>query len=223
MTVPTTGASTSISPRNAKRIEAFFKKVDSETTGLIFAIDATASRQQTWDMAAKIMSELFRVAADGPEVQLIFYRGESECVASRWLPNAGALSAVTSRVMCRAGPTQIGRVLAHVEKEDQRRKVAAVVFVGDAVEEPPSELYTAARRLRDVPIFMLQEGDDRAVAGVYSEVASITKGASCRFDAGAAARLADLLKAVVAFATGGRQALANQKTEAARLLLSQMK
>ena len=109
------------------------------------------------------------------------------------------------------------------QKEDQRQKIAAVILISDSCEEKPNDLYAAARKLNGVPVFMFQEGDNEEVAGIYAKIASITKGASCRFDAGAAARLADLLKAVVAFATGGRQALANQNTDAARLLLAKLK
>jgi hypothetical protein len=113
--------------------------------------------------------------------------------------------------------------LAHVEKQDQRNKVAGCILISDACEESPSELYVAARRLNGVPLFAFQEGSDEAVSNIYGRLASVTGGAACRFDAGSAARLADLLKAVVAFATGGRKALADQKTEAARLLLTQLK
>ena len=70
---------------------------------------------------------------------------------------------------------------------------------------------------------MFQEGADDRVARIYAEIANITGGASCKFDAGAAQRLADLLKAVAAFATGGVKALAAQQTEAATLLLTQVK
>ena len=55
------------------------------------------------------------------------------------------------------------------------------------------------------------------------EIARHHRGRAGRFDAALQQRLADLLKAVVAFATGGRKALADQNTEAARLLLTQMK
>jgi hypothetical protein len=44
-----------------------------------------------------------------------------------------------------------------------------------------------------------------------------------QLDAGAAQRLADLLKAVAAFAAGGAKALANQNTEAAQLLLTKVR
>ena len=50
-------------------------------------------------------------------------------------------------IMCRAGLTKIGRVLAHARKENERQKVNAVVLVSDACEETPSELCAEARQL----------------------------------------------------------------------------
>ena len=157
------------------------------------------------------------------EMQLIFFRGTNECTAWKWVSSAAELSRIMSKILCRSGYTQIERSLRHVAKEHQRQAVAAVIVVSDSLEEEPSKVYAAARELGGVPVFMFQEGDDAAVAGVYAKIASITKGASCQFDSGSAARLADLLKAVVAFATGGRAALSNQNTAASKLLLSQMK
>jgi hypothetical protein len=205
-------------------LDALFDALDPPKARVIFAIDATASRQPTWDLAAKLTSEMFRAAtaAGGLELQLIYFRGERECTASRWLSDARVLTAAMSGVMCRSGMTQIGRVLEHARRENERQKIAAVILVSDACEEIPETLYCGARRL-GVPIFMFQEGADEEVAAIYRTIATVTGGASCQFDAGAAARLADLLKAVVAFATGGRKALANQNTEAARMLLTQMR
>lgn len=216
--VATSDASTTAVPAH---LEQLFEKLDPVRPRLIFAIDATASRQPAWDMATKLTSEMFRAAAGngGLEMQLVFYRGERECVASRWMTGVAAMS----RVMCAGGLTQIRRVLAHVEKENQRQKIAAAVFIGDTCEETPAELYTAAAKLKDVPVFMFLEGHDEEAAAIYRKIASATGGAYSRFDAGAAARLAGLLKAVAAFASGGRKALADQKTEAARLLLTQLK
>src|SRR5262249_44750249 len=66
--------------------------------------------------------------------------------------------------------------------------------------------------LRDVLIKngVFQEGDDPEVTKIFAEIARLTGGATAKFNAGAAQRLADLLKAVVAFATGGMKALAAQ-------------
>jgi hypothetical protein len=206
-------------------LEALLEKLDPTKVRLIFAVDATASRQPTWDMAAKLTAEMFRAAAAGSggiELQLVFYRGERECVSSRWMPDAASISKAMSHVMCAAGTTQINRVLTHVAKEDARQKVAAAVLIGDACEETPSVLYAAARKLR-TPVFAFLEGNDESAAVAFTKIASLTGGAFGRFDAGAAARLGDFLRAVTAYAVGGRQALADQGTAAARLLLTQLK
>jgi hypothetical protein len=48
-------------------------------------------------------------------------------------------------------------------------------------------------------------------------------GAYARFDAGVAAKLRDLLQAVAAYVVGGERALADLRTDSARLLLTQIK
>jgi hypothetical protein len=210
--------------RPVKPVEAFLARIDPSRGRLIFALDAAASRQPTWDAAARLQGQMFEAVAaiGGLDVQLVYYRGLYECVASRWLADARSLTDAMCKVMCASGPTQIGRVLAHARKENQRQKVNALILVGDACEEVPTELYRPAREL-DVPVFLFQEGAADQVAGIYAEIARITGGASCAFDTGAAQRLADLLRAVAAFAAGGRKALASQNTEAARLLLTQIR
>jgi hypothetical protein len=208
-----------------EHLDAFFARVDPVRGRLIFAIDATASRQPTWDTAAKLTSQLFDAAAatGGIDIQLVYYRGAGECVASRWLSDAKSLASIMSGVMCRAGETQIKKVLSHACKENQRQKVDALVLISDACEELLTELYGQARELGSVPVFLFQEGDDKRVAEIYAAIAAISGGAVAKFDTGAAQRLADLLKAVAAFAAGGIKALAAQKTEAATLLIGQLK
>ena len=52
---------------------------------LIFALDATMSRQPTWDIACKLQGEMFETARalGGLDVQLVYFRGFGECRASR--------------------------------------------------------------------------------------------------------------------------------------------
>jgi hypothetical protein len=204
------------------RLEKFFAKVAPVRGRLMFGLDATASRQPTWDLATKLQAEMFTVAT-GLDVSLVHYRGVEEFAASPWLHDSRALAGHMSRIMCRSGPTQIRRVLAHTREEHQREKVNALIVVSDACEEPPGSLYDAARALGDVPVFMFQEGNDSGVNAIYGEIARITGGALAGFDVGAASRLADLLKAVAAYASGGMKALEAQGTEAATLLLTQVK
>jgi hypothetical protein len=211
-------------PATRKHLENFFARVDPSRGRIIFALDATASRQPTWDSAAQLQAEMLTTVASigGLDVQLVYYRGPNECVASRWLSDARALATIMSKIVCSAGHTQIGKVLRHIAKENQREKVDAAILVSDACEEIPADLYAEARELT-VPVFMFQEGDNERIAQIYTEVANITRGASCGFDAGAAQSLADSLKAVAAFAVGGMKALAAQKTQAAALLLTRLK
>jgi hypothetical protein len=84
------------------------------------------------------------------------------------------------------------------------------------------DLVERARAL-PIPLFIFQEGNDEAVAALFRELAQIMHGAYATFDLSAPQRLADLLRAVGTFAFGGIAALINQQTDAARLLLSQMK
>jgi hypothetical protein len=122
----------------------------------------------------------------------------------------------------RAGPTQIRRVLAHAGRQNQDQKINALILISDACEETPSLLFAEAAELR-VPVFLFQEGADPDVADVYGEIARITHGAHVTFYAGSAQRLGELLRAIAAFAVGGLKTLAAQNTQAAQLLLGQIK
>src|SRR6266487_1225767 len=191
----------------------------SETTPrLIFALDSTASRQPTWDTACQLQAEMFRTVPAGLEVQLVYYRRLNECRASRWVSSGERLAQLMSRIDCRSGATQIGRVLAHAGREAKKAKVRAVVFIGDAMEKKIDELAVAAGPLRllGVPVFMFQESNDHDVATAFREIARLTRGAYCRFDAGAADQLAKLLRAVAVYAAGGVKALSG-RTDAATM------
>jgi hypothetical protein len=217
-------AKTSTSVPTNPHLEEFFSRVDPARARLIFAVDATASRQPTWDTAAHLQSQMFATVAaiGGLDVQLVYYRGHEECTKSRWLSDPKALAAAMTSVDCRAGHTQIKKVLAHARKENAREKVAALILVSDACEELPSDLYAEASEL-GVPVFAFQEGDSEGVAEIYQKIARMTDGAFCQFDSDAAQRLADLLKAVAAFAAGGVKALAAQQSAPAKLLLTQIR
>lgn len=196
---------------------------------LIFALDATMSRQPTWDMAQHLQSRMFQAAADsgGLDVQLVFFRGMGECRASRFVSGGEGLAALMRKIEVRGGKTQIRKVLSHAAQEAARARVAALVYVGDAAEENADELCARAGQLalHGVKAFMFQEGADPAASRVFREIARLTGGAWSAFDAGAAERLGQLLRAAAAYASGGRAALErNAAVNAeARLLLAQMR
>jgi hypothetical protein len=200
------------------------KQATASCARLVFALDATASREPTWDLACSLQSQMFSEAATigGLSIQLAFYRG-IECKASKWVGNPHQLAQLMRGIRCEAGKTQIGKILHHVRTEHSKAPIAALVFVGDAFEENNrDEIVTEARAL-GIPVFMFQEGRAPVVETVFREIARATGGAYCRFDDGAGRQLAELLRAVAAFAVGGRATLEGRKDSASKLLLEQMR
>jgi hypothetical protein len=194
---------------------------------LLFAIDATASRQPTWDSACQQQQAMFREAARiaSLRVQLCYYRGFNEFFASDWLDSTEQLGRLMGRVYCQGGHTQIARLLRHAQAEHSRDSVRAMVFIGDAVEENPDTLCNLAGQcgLRSLPLFMFQEGQDPAVERCFRQMSRVSRGAYAHFDQDSAGTLASLLGAVASFAAGGRRALENQGGESAKLLLEQLR
>lgn len=210
--LPTKKSSTS-------EVEAFLKKVVSTPTTtapgecgrLIFALDATASRQPTWDRAAQIQGEMFSETANlgGLEVQLAFYRGFGEFRVGPWLSESSEMLRMMSSVYCMAGETQIRKVLSHAINDTKKKRVNALVFVGDCVEEDIDRLGALAGELGllGVPAFMFHEGMEPVAEYAFKEIARLTNGACCRFDASSPNVLKELLSAVAVYAAGGRAAL----------------
>jgi hypothetical protein len=194
---------------------------------LIFALDATMSRQPTWDTACKLQAEMFEEAGKigGLDVQLIYFRGFNECRASKWVSDARAMRDLMTAIDCRGGHTQIGKVLSHARKEAGRQKVGVLVFVGDALEEPIDRLAAIAGELGllGLRIFIFQEGRDPNVERGFREIARLSGGAYAHFDLNAAGELAQLLRAAAVYAAGGLKALAKSAGAGSRLLLEQMR
>jgi hypothetical protein len=196
---------------------------------LVFALDATMSRQPTWDMACALQADMFREAQalGSLDIRLVYYRGLNECRASGWISDSAQLAKLMSKIDCRGGNTQIGRVLSEARREAVASAVRAVVFVGDAMEEPIDQLCVKAGELGllKVPVFMFQEGRDEVAEPAFREIARLTGGAWCRFDPGAAAQLRELLRAAAAYAAGGREALQrlSKAGGGAATLIGQMK
>ena len=226
--------------QEAQGVEYFLKTVKEtplrkpSPTGqqgrLIFAMDATASREPTWDMACQIQSDMFMQpdCIDNLSVQLVYYRGYHECKASRWVNSARDLLKLMSAIRCRAGGTQISRVIKHAISENKERSVQAVVFVGDCLEEPLPALLELAGQLRlfNSPLFIFQEGYDQHAGQGFQKLAKVSGGVYCQFDQYSASQLSALLNAVSAYTVGGKDALKKQlkdgRMQAAQQLLEQL-
>ncbi|WP_133716492.1 VWA domain-containing protein [Methylocaldum gracile] len=200
-------------------VQAFLKKLaqtpNVKPVGrkgrLIFALDATASREPTWREACRIQAEMFDAAAalGGLEIQLCYYRGIADFEAFPWLIHAEDLRRRMADVECVGGYTQIGKVLEHALQETRKSKVDALVFVGDCMEENVDCLCKTAGELglRGVKAFLFQEGFDPTAERAFKQIAKLTQGAHCRLDAGSARQLRELLNAVAVYAAGGLKAL----------------
>lgn len=233
--VPQKQGRSAIKPRSESgEVEAFLAQARALQAGasgegrLILALDATMSRQPTWDLACSLQAEMFDAAGNPAgrlAVQLVYFRGLGECRASKFVTDTKTLKDLMVRIECRGGHTQIGKVLAHALSETARKKVNAVVFIGDAMEEEIDDLAEKAGRLGllGVPVFLFQEGADTAVESAFREIARLSKGAWFRFDRNAAATLARLLSAVALFATGGQKALAARGRPEDRLLIENLR
>lgn len=194
---------------------------------LILALDATMSRQPTWDLACTLQAQMFDAVgkAGGLDVQLVYFRGFGECRASRFVGSTDALKELMVRIDCRGGHTQIRKVLKHALKETSTQAVDALVYIGDALEEPIDDLADLAGQLglRRLPVFIFQEGHDPVAEQGFREIARLSNGAWFRFDRDSAATLARLLASIAVYATGGLTALEARGTTEDRLLIGHLK
>ena len=218
-------------------VDAFVRQVGSLPANsgnagrgrLLFGMDATASREPTWDHACSIQGEMF-VAADtlgGLDVRLAFYRGFDELKVSRWTSDGRELARLMGAVRCLAGRTQIGRLLRYAGDQRREGRLDAVVFIGDCCEEDVDRVGHEAGQLGllGLPVFVFQEGQDRVASRLFPQIAKLTRGAYCKFDRNSPDQLKRLLGAVAAYAAGGREALLKYGEEkgVAALLTNQMK
>lgn len=178
---------------------------------LIFAMDATASREPAWDQACHIQARMFAETSSlgGLEIQLCYFHGFEEFHCQPWTGDPERLLADMTSVYCRAGHTQIEKILRHAGHEARAGRVDALVYIGDCVEEDPEPLWRHAGELglRKLPVFLFHEGGDTAAGRVFREIARLSGGAYCPFDASSPQQLRDLLSAVAVYAAGGHRAL----------------
>lgn len=200
------------------KVQTLAPRGDGQGRGrLIFALDATASRQHSWDSAMNIQAEMFDATSKlgGLEVQLAYYRGFGEFKASGWEKDGKGLLRRMTAVQCLAGRTQIAKLLNHALKETDKKRVGALVFIGDSMEEDIDRLGHLAGKLglKGLPCFLFHEGADPVAQGAFQQIARLSGGACCSFDARSAKELRDLLSAVAVYAAGGRRALSDFSNE----------
>lgn len=215
---------------SASELAAFIRsarKLDPQTAGrLIFSLDATMSRQPTWDRACQIQASMFDAVGKvgGLAVQLVYFRGFGECRASKWVMDSTALRNLMTGIDCRGGQTQIAKTLKHAIKETGRERVAAMVFIGDAMEEEIDRLCHLAGELgmKGTRLFLFQEGGDRLTEQAFKQMAKLSNGVYFRLGSNSAKDLAELLGAIAVYASGGVRALEKHGGAGGRKLLAQL-
>jgi hypothetical protein len=210
---------------HSQRVTDFLAKVQTARGRIAFVIDATASREPTWDAASQLQAEMFSETArlGGLEMMIVYFRGADEVGASNSTSDARELQHFMGRIRCEGGYTKYARAFERVRQEHQKQAINAVMVIGDMIEEkPPAPIYNAVAGL-GVPCFCFQEGNDPERRPVFEKIRNLTGGAYHAFDAGSIAQLRELLQAVARFAVGGLTALADLRTDGARKLLGQMK
>ena len=164
---------------NENDVRAFLTKVATMRKSggearLIFSVEATASRQATWDVASQLQTEMFfsTQTLSRLNVQLCYFRGFGEFFSSNWQGNPEEIARIMSGIHCEAGITQLERLLRHAIKENEKQKIKCVVYIGDAMEENIDVLAQLAGQLGllNVPLFMFQERGDPVARQAFMAV-----------------------------------------------------
>jgi hypothetical protein len=203
----------------SRALERFREKraADNRTIRIGFIIDATGSREQTWETAQTIQGRMFGAVAGlgKARVRLVHFGGD-QLADHGWSADTRALARTMAAVRCRQGLTQIIPALDGFlfgEKPD------ALILVGDAFEEHPQALSNFLHLFagRRTPVFTFFEGDNDAAECAYREIAEKTGGRFARL--GDDLPLGDLCEGVALLAGGGEKALRRLGNEKARRLL----
>lgn len=209
---------------------AALPKTASGDARLIFSLDATASRQGTWDVASQLQNEMFMSTQSlgGINIQLCYFRGFGEFFSSDWQSNPDNLLRIMSGIQCQAGTTQLQRLLQHAIDENHQKKIKCLIYIGDAMEENIDLLAQQAGELglMNIPLFMFQERGDPIATAAFKELSRLSGGAYSQFDSASVSQLKDLLRAVAIYAAGGLKALQNfskGSTGSVQLLEQQLK
>ena len=189
-------------------------------TKIGFLIDATASREHTWEQAQTIQAKMFKAVSGLKAVSLrLVYFGDNRLTALGWENNPNSVARHMAAVRCHAGLTQIIEGLQSFINEGPEEKAAAIILIGDCFEENSGQAERAAILLKEkgIKLFSFIEGDDPTAQFVFRRLSEITGGKFARF--GSDLPLSDLCEGVALLASGGEKALGRLKNKNVQKLL----
>jgi len=185
-----------------------------------FLIDATASRENTWEQAQTIQAKMFRSASGLKALKLrLVYFGGNQLTKLGWNDNERSVAAHMAAVRCSAGLTQIIPGLEAFIDEKPENRAGAIILIGDCFEEDSAISTKTATLLKDkgIKVFSFIEGEDWTAHSVFKNLAAVTGGKFAKF--GDDLPLDDLCEGVALMASGGEKALTRLKNDKVRQLL----
>lgn len=175
---------------------------------LVFAVDATASREPVWRNAKKRTDALFKALPGELDVALAVHAGGRLHTFTPFTAKPGKLRDMAAGVKCQAGGTRLLDILARVLKLD---RVGVVLYIGDAFEESEATACRLADALLKQETRVVILHDCRKPPVAFAEIAERSGGALLPFDASAVDHLGELLGAVAVLAAGGVEAVAERQ------------
>ena len=180
---------------------------------LVFAVDATASREPAWAAARQVTDAVVKALPGELDVALAVHGGGRVHTFSAFTNDAATLRDRTAGITCFAGLTRLLPILAASLK---RPAVRVVVYVGDVFEEnvPRGRQIADAMGVAGIKLIVLHDTADagaRRDVEMFWDLAKRTGGCVLPFDASAPGKLRDLLGAVAVYAVGGEKLLRERR------------
>jgi len=192
---------------------------------LVFAIDATASREEAWDAAKKITDTLFCAVPDALDVALAVHGGSEVHTFTEFCADYKSLRAMAGRVHCQMGLTQLNEIMRQTISHE---RVKVLVYIGDVYEEDVNVAVELAEtlKIKGCRIVILHDGhegssDHRA----FQAIAKAGNGCVLPFNSNAIKDMRASIEAIAILASGGTKLLETKSktSQAAALLLSHIK
>jgi hypothetical protein len=182
---------------------------------LVFAVDATASREPAWAAARQVTDALFKALPGALDVALAVHGGSRVHTFTPFTNDANTLRDRAAGVTCHAGSTRLLPILAACLRQ---QGVRVVVYIGDVFEEsvPRGRQLTDAMNAHGAKLIVLHDMADpvaRRDAEVFWDLAKRTGGCVLPFDASAPGRLRDRWSAVAVYAVGGEKLLRDRQSD----------
>jgi hypothetical protein len=182
---------------------------------LIFAVDATASREPAWAAARQVTDALVKALPGALDVALAVHGGSRVHTFTPFTSNPNTLRDRAAGVSCIPGMTRLLPILSASLK---RPGVRVVIYIGDVLEEsmPFGRQIADAMGAQGIKLIVLHDTADasaRRDAELFWDLAKRTGGCVLPFDASASGRLRDILSAVAVYAVGGEKLLRARRHE----------